>query len=123
MKATVRTLLFALAATVAVAGTARAELSDNDRAVYRDAYAAAKVNNWDQVWNLTQGASDKFPAKLLLWIELMRGGPEVQFAQYRDFISNNPTWPGLIVMRRHAERACRAKATRWPPTGSSNSRP
>ena len=126
MKATVRTLLFALAATVAVAGTARAELSDNDRAVYRDAYAAAKVNNWDQVWNLTHGASDKFPAKLLLWIELMRGGPEVQFAQYRDFISNNPTWPGLIVMRRHAERALpnQADATavewfkRFPPVTS-----
>lgn len=110
-------MLIALAATASIAATARAELSDNDRALYRDAYAAAKANNWDQVRILTQGAADKFPAKLLLWIELMRGGPEVPFAQYRDFISNNPTWPGLIVMRKHAERALQnqsdALAAEW----------
>ncbi|MGH6979684.1 MAG: lytic transglycosylase domain-containing protein, partial [Stellaceae bacterium] len=84
---------------------------------YRDAYAAAQANNWDQVWSLANGASEKFPAKLLLWIELMRGGPEVTFAQYRDFISNHPDWPGLVAMRRHAERALQnqsdATAAEW----------
>ncbi|HXE17162.1 MAG TPA: lytic transglycosylase domain-containing protein [Stellaceae bacterium] len=102
---------------MALAGPARAELSDNDRVLYREAYAAAKANNWDQVWSIARGATDKFPAKLLLWVELMRGGLEVPFAQYRDFISNNPTWPGLLVMRRHAELALRnqsdAMAAEW----------
>jgi soluble lytic murein transglycosylase len=102
---TIRSLLFGFAATVFVAASAHAELSDNDRTLYRQAYALAQTNNWDQVWALTKGASDQFPAKLLRWIELMRGGPEVQFGEYRDFVSNNPTWPGLLVLRRHAERA------------------
>jgi soluble lytic murein transglycosylase len=97
--------LFGLGATVCLAATARAELSDSDRSLYRDAYAAAQTNNWDQVWSLTKGAGDQFPAKLLLWVELMRGGPEVQFDRLRDFIINNPDWPGLLALRRHAEQA------------------
>ena len=36
---------------------------------------------------------------------VMRGGPEVQFGQFRDFIEHNPSWPGLNAMRRHAELA------------------
>jgi soluble lytic murein transglycosylase len=122
---TIRSLLFGLAATVAIAATAHAELSDNDRALYRQAYDLAQTNNWDQVWTLTKDASDQFPAKLLLWVELMRGGPEVEFGQYRDFIGNNPGWPGLSVLRRRAEKALQnqsnATAAAWlkrfPPSG------
>jgi soluble lytic murein transglycosylase len=125
LKATIRSLLLGLAASVCIAATAHAELSDNDRALYRQAYPAAQANNWDQAWGLTKGASDQFPAKLLLWVELMRGGPEVQFGPLRDFISNNPSWPGLSVLRRHAEKALQnqgdATAAAWfkqfPPLG------
>jgi soluble lytic murein transglycosylase len=106
-----------LAATVSIAATASAELSDNDRALYRQAYAAAQINKWDQVWSLTRGAEDQFPAKLLLWIELIRGGAEVPFAQYRDFVIGNPGWPGLMTLRRHAEKALQnqsdATAAAW----------
>jgi soluble lytic murein transglycosylase len=105
--ATIRSLLFGVAAAVGIAATAHGELSDNDRTLYRQAYMAAQANNWIQVWALTKGATDQFPAKLLLWVELMRDGPQVRFEQLRDFITQNPDWPGLMVLRRHAERELR----------------
>ena len=117
MTAGIRSLLFAFAAAVGIAGPAHGELSDNDRVLYRQAYMAAQANNWNQVWTLTKSASDRFPAKLLLWVELMRDGPEVRFEQLRDFIAQNPTWPGLMVLRRHAEHGLRdqsdAAAAEW----------
>jgi soluble lytic murein transglycosylase len=72
--------------------------------IYRQAYVAAQANQWEQVWSLTKTAGDQFPAKLLLWVELTRGGPEVQFDQIRDFLAQNPDWPGRGVLRRHAEQ-------------------
>lgn len=121
----IRSFLFGLAATVSIATTAHAELSDNDRTIYRQAYAMAQANNWNEVWNLTKGAEDQFPAKVLRWVELMRDGPEVKFEQFRDFIERNPDWPGIPVLRRHAELALRdqndAVAADWlkkyPPLG------
>ncbi len=114
---TIRSFLFGLAAAVSIAATAHAELSDSDRALYRQAYAMAQTNNWTEVWSLTKGASDQFPAKLLLWVELIRGGSEVRFEQLRDFITRNPTWPGLLTLRRHAEQELRddsdATAAEW----------
>jgi soluble lytic murein transglycosylase len=106
-----------LAATVSVVATAQAELSDNDRALYRQADAAAQIDKWDQVWFLTRNAEDQFPVKLLLWIELIHGGAEVRFDQYRDFVIGNPGWPGLMTLRRHAEKALQnqsdATAAAW----------
>ncbi len=114
---TIRSLVFGFAAAVGIAAAAHGELSDNDRVLYRQAYMAAQADNWKQVWNLTKSASDQFPAKLLSWVELMRDGPEVRFEQLRDFITQNPDWPGLMVLRRHAERELRdqsdATAAEW----------
>ena len=126
MKNSIRSLLFGLAAAVSVVATAHAELSDNDRTLYRQAFVAAQANQWDQVSSLTKGASDQFPAKLLLWVELMRGGPRVQFDQIRDFLVHNPTWPGQTTLRRHAEQMLKeqsdATAAAWfalfPPISS-----
>lgn len=115
--ATIRSLLFGVMAALGIAATAHGELSDNDRTLYRQAYMAAQANNWSQVWTLTKGATDQFPAKLLLWVALMRDGPLVRFEQLRDFITQNPDWPGLMVLRRHAERELRdqsdATAADW----------
>ncbi len=112
-----RSFLSGLAATACVIATAHAELSDNDRTIYRQAYVMAQANNWGEVWNLTKSAHDPLPGKALLWIELMRDGPEVQFDQLSDFIGHNPNWPGLLVLRRHAEVALKnqsdATAAEW----------
>jgi len=115
--AALRSLLFAVAASVGIASAAHGELSDNDRVLYRQAYMAAQAGNWSQVRALTKNAGDQFPAKLLLWVELMRDGPEVRFEQLRDFIAQNPEWPGLPVLRRYAEHGLRdqsdATAAEW----------
>jgi soluble lytic murein transglycosylase len=104
LKISIRSLLFGLAAAVSIVATAHAELSDSDRVLYRQAYIAVQANQWDQVWTLTRGATDPFPAKLLLWVELMRGGPQVQFGRLRDFLIQHPTWPGQVALRRRAEQ-------------------
>jgi soluble lytic murein transglycosylase len=127
LKISIRSFLLGLAATVSIVATANAELSDNDRAIYRQAYVAAQANQWGQAWSLTKSAGDQFPAKLLLWVELTRGGPEVQFDQIRDFLAQNPDWPGRMVLRRHAEQMLKdqsdATAAEWfklfPPVSPS----
>jgi soluble lytic murein transglycosylase len=117
LKLSIRSFLLGLAAAASTIAAAHAELSDNDRTIYRQAYVAAQANQWDQVWPLTKGAADQFPAKLLLWVELTRGGPEVRFDQIRDFLVRNPGWPGRMVLRRHAEQMLKdqsdATATEW----------
>ena len=117
MTTTFRSFLIGLAATASLIATAKAEMSDGDRTIYRQAYAIAQANNWTEVRNLIKTAHEPLPGKALLWVELMRDGPEVQFDQLRDFIEHNPDWPGLSALRRHAELALRdqsdAAAADW----------
>ncbi|MGH6990776.1 MAG: hypothetical protein ACREE3_12845, partial [Stellaceae bacterium] len=102
-RASVRLLLFGLLAAASVTVTAHAGLNNGDLALYRHAYADAKAGQWDQAWSLANQAHDRFPAKLLRWIELTRDPPPVTFAQIHDFLEHNPSWPDRVLMRLHAE--------------------
>jgi soluble lytic murein transglycosylase len=103
LRLSIKSFLFGLLAAVSVTATARAALSDHDLALYRQAYTDAQGGQWDDAWAAASEARDRFPAKLLLWIELVRDPPQVRFGQIRNFLEANPTWPDQLLLRRHAE--------------------
>ena len=105
LKPTLRAFVFGLLLSTACAAAARAELSDNDRLLYRQAYTAIEATNWDQAWNLAKQANDQGPVKLLHWVELMRGGPGARFENIVQFLDQNPDWPGQKTLRGRAEFA------------------
>jgi soluble lytic murein transglycosylase len=105
VKIFVRAFAMAVALAGLLSASASAELSDNDRVLYRQAFVEAQTGNWDGVWLLAGQAHDPFPAKLLRWIELTRGGPNARFSDISDFLAANPGWPSQILLRRRAEEA------------------
>ena len=53
---------------------ARAELSEAERHIYREAFQAAHNGDWASAGQRTERAHDKLLAKVLWWANLSRGG-------------------------------------------------
>ena len=81
------------------------QLSENDRRLYRDAFASAKAGNWDAAWNNALQAKDPLPQKVLRWLDLTRAGTGAKFADIAAFVQANPEWPRQKVLRQRAEEA------------------
>ena len=77
-------------------------LSEQDRAVYKEAFARATDGKWAEAQKAAARAKEKLPAKLLRALELGAGG---DFAAITQFIAANPDWPFLGPMRQRAEEA------------------
>src|SRR5579864_3931459 len=82
---------------------ARAELSETDRQIYREAFQAAHSGDWASAGRRTERAHDKLLAKVLWWANLSRGGSGAVFTDFAEFLSANPDWPGQTALRQHAE--------------------
>src|SRR6266404_1766523 len=87
------------------ANRAVAELmSADDHQAYQAAFAAARAGAWSAMKRSAAAATERAPAKILLWQELTRGNM-AQFADIEDFIDHNPEWPAQDVLRHRAEEA------------------
>tara|TARA_R110002072_G_scaffold49863_31_gene135096 strand:- start:6022 stop:8151 length:2130 start_codon:yes stop_codon:yes gene_type:complete len=84
---------------------ALAQLSQADRQIYTLAFKAADQNKLTLASALAIPAKDRLLAKVLLWQRLTRPESDFPFAQYRDFLADNPLWPGQQALAREAERA------------------
>ncbi|HEV2549710.1 MAG TPA: lytic transglycosylase domain-containing protein [Stellaceae bacterium] len=82
---------------------ARAELSEADRQIYREAFRAAHSGDWAAAGQRTERAHDKLLAKVLWWANLSRGGSGAIFSDFAEFLSANPDWPSQTALRQHAE--------------------
>jgi soluble lytic murein transglycosylase len=99
-----RILVAAVLFLGAVHGAAAQELlSPTDRQAYVAAFAAARAADWPAARALAAGAHERLPAKVLLWLELMRDDA-ARFADIVAFADANPDWPRLGMLRRHAEQ-------------------
>jgi len=79
-------------------------ISRRDRAIYRSAFAAAKLRKWKTAEELAARASNPLPAKVVRWLHMTKPRPGASFAELTDFIRANPEWPLLHTLRRNAER-------------------
>jgi soluble lytic murein transglycosylase len=84
---------------------AQAALSDSDRQIYRDAFQAARGGDWAGAGRRADKAHDGGLAKVLWWLNLSRDNSGASFGDITDFITANPDWPSLMVLRQHAEEA------------------
>lgn len=95
----------ALALLLMVAAANAALLSDSDRQLYHDAFAAAKSGNWQGARRLAGRAQDPLPATALEWAYLTRDGTEASFTEITQFLLTHHDWPGQKALAQHAEEA------------------
>lgn len=122
-------LLVAVAAgRPAVTGAAeRAPLLDltaAERQLLSEAFRLADKERWAEAIGFAQRVREPIAAKLVLWRRLSNGASRNGFAEYSDFIRNNPEWPLRRTLRAHAERSIEGNAdpaqtvawfTEYPP--------
>lgn len=106
MKNTLRLLLATVALgfsapTMAVA----ADLSPNDRQIYRQAFNAVKANRWEEAERIANRASNPVLAKVIHWSRLRFDATHADFADISRFIDQNPDWPNrdMLVVRAENE--------------------
>ncbi|MGH6677181.1 MAG: tetratricopeptide repeat protein, partial [Xanthobacteraceae bacterium] len=59
----------------------------------------------DEATTTERTISDPVARKLVEWLILRSDDSDVAFPRYAGFIAANPTWPGLVTLRWHAEAA------------------
>jgi peptidoglycan lytic transglycosylase len=100
------TLFVALFPVVCGIASARAStLSESDRRLYNEAFAAAKRGAWSHAFRLAKTARDPLPAEVLRWLEYKSAGSGVSFATVTAFIEAHPDWPAQRALRARAEEA------------------
>ena len=79
-------------------------LSAQDRAIYRDALAAAEKGRWNRARRTAARGGIGLGAKIVDWMYFTAPGTDAPFAEISKFIEQNPEWPRLTTLRRNAER-------------------
>lgn len=82
-----------------------AGLSQSDKAVFRAAFRSAKQRNWNDARARAAQGRDPLPRKILRWLEMTEHGNDYGFADIAGFITANPDWPRLGILRRRADEA------------------
>lgn len=100
-----RLCLLALVMLAIVPAAAAAGLSERDRRVYQEAFAAVDKQQWVRARDIASRAKDPLLAKTIQWLDLIQTGPGRSFEEMSRFLAENPEWPLLNTMRANAERA------------------
>jgi soluble lytic murein transglycosylase len=79
--------------------------SQLDLSAVKEAIELVHKDRLDEATNTEKTIADPLTRKLVEWIILRSDDSEVDFSRYAAFIANNPTWPSLLTLRRHAEAA------------------
>ena len=82
-----------------------AALSDADRQIYRQAFAAVRAGDWAGAAARAQQAQDPFLNKAIRFLDMSRQGSGWRFGDIMDFVAANPDWPSERLLRERAEEA------------------
>src|SRR5215813_14117307 len=74
-------------------------------ATIKGAIALARKGELAQASDVKESISDPVARKVVEWAILCSGNNEVDFQRYVAFISDNPGWPNIGLLRRRAEAA------------------
>lgn len=100
-----RLCLVLLVLLVALPAAASEKLSERDRRIYREAFAAVEKGQWVRAREVAARAENPLLAKVIQWMDLLQPGPGRSFAEMSEFLATNPDWPLLTTLRANAERA------------------
>lgn len=73
-----------------------------DGAAMADAITATRQGDWPLALQTARRASDPVAGEIVLWERLR--AEQGDWEDYRDFVTGNPDWPGLALVRRNGER-------------------
>ncbi len=96
-------VVWAVSAAHADTDEASITLSNTDAALARTAFKAAAANQWKKAMRLAAGINNTAAAKLFRWLDLTRDGSRALFPEITAFITANPSWPSMRLLRRRAE--------------------
>jgi soluble lytic murein transglycosylase len=78
-------------------------ISSADLAIVKEAIPLARNGKTGQVGDLQKSISDPLARKLVEWVLLRSDNNTGDYSRYADFISANPSWPSIGLLRRRAE--------------------
>jgi soluble lytic murein transglycosylase len=87
----------------AFAIAASSTTSPLDIAAVKQAFDLAHKGRTDDATNIENTISDPVARKLVEWMILRADDTDASFSRYAVFIAANPSWPGIISLRRKAE--------------------
>jgi soluble lytic murein transglycosylase len=87
------------------ADAAAPSLSSSDLAAIKAIIALARKGEPAQASNVEESIGDPIAHKVAEWAILRSDNNEVDFRRYVAFISDNPSWPNIGLLRRRAEAA------------------
>jgi soluble lytic murein transglycosylase len=88
-----------------LAGAATSSLPLPDLAAVKVAIALARNGEPAQASDVEEGIGDPVARKVVEWVILRGDKNAIDFRRYVAFISDNPSWPGIGLLRRRAEAA------------------
>ena len=74
-----------------------------DIAAVKQAFDLAHKGRTDDATNIENTISDPVARKLVEWVILRADDTDADFSRYVAFIAANPSWPGVLSLRRKAE--------------------
>src|SRR5262249_5972410 len=87
------------------ADAATSSLPSSDLAAIKVAIALARKGEPAQASDVVESIADPVARKVAEWAILRSDNNEVDFKRYVAFISDNPSWPNIALLRRRAEAA------------------
>jgi peptidoglycan lytic transglycosylase len=87
------------------ADAAASSLPSSDVAAIKVAMALARKGEAAQASDVKESIADPVARKVVEWAILRSDNNEVGFKRYVAFISDNPSWPNISLLRRRAEAA------------------
>ena len=87
----------------AFAMAATSTTSPLDIAAVKQAFDLAHKGRTDDATNIENTISDPVARKLVEWLILRADDTDADFSRYAAFIATNPSWPGVLSLRRKAE--------------------
>ena len=93
----------AAAAVSAAPAAPSLDISATDLATLKEAITLARNSKTGQVTDLQKTIADPLARKLVEWVLLRSDNNTGDYSRYAAFISANPSWPSIGLLRRRAE--------------------
>jgi peptidoglycan lytic transglycosylase len=91
-------------ASIPLAMATSSNTSPLDLTAVKQAIDLVRKSRLDEATSAAANVSDPLARKLVEWV-ILRSDADVDFSRYGAFLAANPSWPGLIGLRRRAEAA------------------
>ena len=91
-------------ASIPLAMATSSNTSPLDLTAVKQAIDLVLKSRLDEATSAAANVSDPLARKLVEWV-ILRSDADVDFSRYGAFLAANPSWPGLIGLRRRAEAA------------------